>query len=297
MVEHVHYDFAGNHILAADFARSIVDATDKAVNFAPLPEAEVARRIGFPNDETISLLRKLQNMANNPPFTGQSNYADLQTFITESIEQTIELVGSPADTLMRREAVAAAGHADWKLHFEMAILSRYVRNRDAELSHYKAIFNQYPHNRETMIKIAEILSRAGNWQEVIPYLERSIYYAREDETKLSETYGWLGTAYFRTNQFEKGTAILEQLIEDYSDQIGLTLRAYGNLIKASVDRDLQGDTRRYVKDVQNYAEMLVKQGRDQEFPLLYKRMQQIMTLAGEKEQAIKWELKAKAVGR
>jgi tetratricopeptide (TPR) repeat protein len=292
LVEHVHYDFSGNHILAAEFSKAIMSAIGKERGYAPLSAQEVANTVGFPNDESISLYRKLKNMINKPPFTGQSNYADLEQFVSNKISSTITAVGKPEDTLARRQVVADAGRADWKLHFEMAALNQYTRNREAVLNHYQAIYNLYPHNRETMIRIAEIHSRAGNWQEAIPYLERSRYYTRGDVKKIAETMGWLGTAYYRIKEYDKGTELLEEMVRSYSDQIGLTLRAYGNLIKTSVDRDLKKDTQRYADDVQDYAQSLVKQGRDKEFPLLYKRMQQIMTLAGNKEEAIKWELKS-----
>ena len=53
LLEHVHYDFAGNHILAAEISRSIVSNLTAADDYRPLPGVEVARRIGFPNHETI----------------------------------------------------------------------------------------------------------------------------------------------------------------------------------------------------------------------------------------------------
>ena len=83
------------------------------------------------------------------------------------------------------------------------------------------------------MKIAEAMSKDGKWREVIPYLERSLYYTRGDEEKIAETIGWLGTAYLRTGEYEKATDLLLEVTEKYSDQIGLTLRAYGNLIKYS----------------------------------------------------------------
>ena len=77
------------------------------------------------------------------------------------------------------------------------------------------------------------MSKDNRWDEVIPYLERSLHYTRGDEQKIAETIGWLGTAHLRTGQYEEAKKLLLELPKEYPDQIGLTLRAYGNLIKYS----------------------------------------------------------------
>jgi tetratricopeptide (TPR) repeat protein len=133
------------------------------------------------------------------------------------------------------------------------------------------------------------MSREGKWREVIPYLEQSLYYTRGDETKIAETIAWLGTAYLRTGEYEKATDLLLEVTEKYPDQIALTLRAYGNLIKSSRERGQAKDLERYVEDAQGYARSLVRSGKDKEFPLLHQRMSQLMTMAGYAEEAKEWD--------
>ena len=106
--------------------------------------------------------------------------------------------------------------------------------------------------------------------------------------KIGETTGWLGTAYFRTGEYDKATKLLEGLTRKYPDQIGLTLRAYGNLVKYSRENRKTGDLERHIKDVQRYAESLIRDGKDQEYPLLYKRVSQIMTMGGYPAEAREW---------
>ena len=154
--------------------------------------------------------------------------------------------------------------------------------------HLDKIFELYPHNRESYMKIAEVMSKDGKWREVIPYLEQSLYYTRGDETKIAETSGWLGTAYFKTGEYEKGTDLSLEVPEKYSDQIDLTLKAYGNLIKYSRERGKVKDLDRYVKDVQRYARSLIRRGKDKEYPLLYQRMSQLMAMGGYKAEAKEW---------
>ena len=288
LLEHVHYDFAGNHILASEISRSIMRSLAAPDDYQPLPDVEVAKRIGFPNHDTIEEMKTVQAMIIQPPFPGQSNYAELERSIEERLESVITEVGSPMDVVQRRQDVSRTGLADWKVHFELAVLNQRLRNPPAMSYHFNQILELYPHNRQTYMTIAEVKSKEGKWREVIPYLEQSLYYTRGDEEKIAETIGWLGTAHLRTGDYDKATDLLLEVTEKYSDQIGLTLRAYGNLIKHSRERGKVKDVDRYVEDVQRYARSLIRDGKDKDYPLLYKRMSQLMAMGGHQAEAKEW---------
>ena len=288
LLEHVHYGFAGNHLLAGEIARSIVAKMNGPADYEPLPGVEIARRVGFPNHDTIAEIENLQGMIEHPPFPGQSNYADLAAFISTTLERVTRASGSSSDVIERRKDVVNSGLADWKIYFELAVLNQRLGNSTAMYYFLEKIIEAYPHNRESYMKIAEAMSKDGRWEEVIPYLEQSLYYTRGDEKKIAETINWLGTAHLRTGDYEKATELLLEVTEEYPDQIGLTLMAYGNLIKYSRDQSKTGDLERYGKDVQRYARSLVRSGKDKEFPLLYQRMSQIMALGGFDAEAREW---------
>ena len=289
LLEHVHYDFGGNHVLAAEIAGSIVSNLASDVGFEPLPAAEVARRVGFPNFDTIAEIENLQGMIEHPPFPGQSNYADLASFLNGKLERLTAAVGTSEAVIRRRQDVVRAGLVDWKVYFELAVLNQRLQNPKAMYYFLEQIIETYPHNRESYMKLAEALSRDGKWREVIPYLEQSLYYTRGDEQKIAATINWLGTAHLRIGEYDKATDLLLELTEEYSDQIDLTLRAYGNLIRYAREQGKRKDLDRYTRDVQRYARSLVRQEKDKEFPLLYQRMSQIMTMAGLDAQAREWE--------
>ena len=287
-LEHVHYDFVGNHIIAAELFRSIMSNLTGADTYQPLPSVEVAKRIGFPNYDTIEEVKNLQGMIQHPPFPGQSNYTELENFLDNKLRSVTKEVGSPMAVVQRRREVTDAGLADWKVHFELAILNERVRDTPAMYHHLNRILELYPHNRESYMKIAEAMSKDGKWREVIPYLEQSLHYTRGDETKIAETIGWLGIAYLRMGEHKRGEELLLEVTDKYSDQIGLTLRAYGNLIKSSRERGKVEDLERYVADAQRYARSLIRSGKAEEFPLLYQRMSQLMAMGGYDEEARKW---------
>lgn len=88
--------------------------------------------------------------------------------------------------------------------------------------------------------------------------------------------------------YEKATDLLLEVTEKYSDQISLTLRAYGNLIKDSRERGKVKDLDRYVEAVQGYARSLIRDGKDKDYPLLYKRMSQLLAMSGHTAEAREW---------
>ena len=288
LLEHVHYDFAGNNILAAEISRSIMSNLTSGDDYRPLPNGEVARRIGFPNYDTIEEIKNLQGMTEHPPFPGQSNYAEFRRFLDNKLERVTNSVGSQREVVQRRQDIVDSGLADWKVHFELAVINQRLRNPPKMYYHLNQILELYPHNRETYMKIAEAMSREGKWREVIPYLEQSLYYTRGDEEKIAETINWLGTAYLRTGNYEKATDLLLDVPGKYPDQIDLALKAYGNLIKYSRDNRKDKDLDRHVKGVQRYGKSLVRQGKDKEYPLLYKRMSQLMAMGGYTAEAQEW---------
>ncbi len=288
LLEHVHYGFAGNNVLAAEITRSIVSSVSPAGDYQPLPDDEVARRVGFPNYDSVEEIKNLQGMIEHPPFPGQSNYAELKRFLDEKVVSLRNEVGSQREVVQRRQTVVESGLADWKVHFELAVLYQRLRNPPAMYFHLNKILELYPHNRESYMKMAEAMSMEGRWREAIPYLEQSLYYTRGDKEKAAEGINWLGTAYLRTGDYERAKDLLLLMPKEYPDQIALTLRAYGNLIKYSRDNGRDKDVDQYVNDVQRYARSLIRQGKDKEFALLNQRMAQLMALAGYTAEAEEW---------
>lgn len=288
LVEHVHYDFSGNAVLARIFARAIARHLSPTTPPKLLKTEEVAARIGFPNHETIENLKNLQGMAKQPPFPGQSNYQDYLAFLATELSSVTGEVGEPKDVVRRRQQVLVNGEGDWKLHFEMTALARHLKNKQAQYYHLEQLFKLYPHNRESYINLATLLSQDGRWAEVIPLLERSLSYTRGREELVVEAVGWLGTAHLKTGNTAKATELLLSIPEDYPDQIGMSLRAYGNLIKHSVDsRDAQ-TTEQYLTSLENYANTLVASGASESYPRLNQRMAQLMNMAGDKAGAARW---------
>lgn len=288
LIEHVHYDFTGHALLAQLFARAVTHHLGGTAAPQLLNNKEAANRIGFPNHETIANIKKMREMADQPPFPGQSNYTDYLATLDRSLSRITADVGSPRDVFNKRQKVLAEGKADWKLHFEMAALARYLRDNDAQYNHLEHLFQLYPHNRESYMNLAKLLSQDDRWDEVIPTLNRSLHYTRDRKELVAETQGWLGTAHLKVGETEKAIELLESIPKDYPEQIGMSLRAYGNLIKHSVDSGDARATQRYLKAVSTYADRLVESGASDDYPMLGQRMAQLMVMGGNPEAAARW---------
>ena len=289
LVEHVHYTFAGTDILARVFARAIATHVKGEIPQTVLNRDQVAERVGYPNHETIENIQNLQGMAEQPPFPGQSNYQDYLAHMAVELSKTKGQVGEPKDVVRRRQKVLADGTADWKVHFEMAALAKYLKNKQAQYYHLSTLNKVYPHNRESQMNLATLLSQDGRWAEAIPVLERSLSYTRGREQQVVETLGWLGTAKLRVGENEEAVALLESIPRDYPGQIGLSLRAYGNLIKHAVDLGDRSTVDRYLEELQAYANRLEDTGQADRYPLLRRRMAQLLAMGGDKVAARRWQ--------
>ena len=295
-LEHVHYDFPATALLARQMAVAIyaLQSGQRLENgnakSAPqlLTEAEVAARIGFPNHETIDNIKNLQGMIKRPPFPGQSNYGELNAFLDAKLRAVTEDVGSPQAVLSRREEVVTAGVGDWRLHFELAALAEHLGNRRLQRHHLERLMALYPHNRESYINMAELLSVQGNWAEVIPYLTRSLHYTRGDPERIASTLAWLGTANLKLGQYDEGRDILLSVPDDHPEQVVLSLRAYGNLIKYHHERGETDAVDEYLAITEKYASQAIHSGLLAQHPQINRRVAQIMAMVGRQDDARRW---------
>ena len=227
-------------------------------------------------------------MIEQPPFPGQSNYVELETFLEGKLRRLAQVIGSPEDVIRKRRDVVASGHADWKIHFELAVLNERQGNSTAMYHHLNKILELYPHNRETYLKIAEAKSKEGKWTEAISMLQRSLDYTRGSAADIADTLTWLGVAHLRAGQFADATSLLLQVTEDYPGQPTSVLRAYGNLVRLAREQGRRKELERYIRDVQRYARSFQRKGSEEDVAMLNQRVAQILSLGGYAEEAKEW---------
>jgi len=288
LLEHVHYDFSGNAVLANAFGKAILDQLDLDVSSDPLDPEQLARLVGFPNYETLENLKMVSALADKPPFTGQSNYEALKQFLVSRTGELETELGTLKTVIQKRRTVLNSQATDWRFFFEVAVLAERQGNAKVARRFFEQAFERHPHNRETQMNLARLLSAEAEWAKAKSYLERSLHYTREDRSQIAETLGWLGSVHLQLGEAAEGQALLKQVIDQYQDQIHQVLLAYATLVRAAGKANDEEAVARYIEETLDYAQRLIKHGQDAGYPRLSMRVAQILRLGGELEAANAW---------
>jgi tetratricopeptide (TPR) repeat protein len=108
--EHVHFDWAGNHLLA----RAMAERADEALagpgreNFAWLDSQACADAVGYTAHERLPVLQRLATIVENPPFTDQLTYCEDEARLAHDLAGAGSAHGDAGETLRAREVVRAA---------------------------------------------------------------------------------------------------------------------------------------------------------------------------------------------
>lgn len=285
-LEHVHFNFSGNYLLANEFSGAIMNALGKTGAYNAQPEAEVARRTGYPNEATVDVMKKLVEMVQSPPFTGQSNRIEQESFIRNMYTQIKDQVGSVTEQINRYQEILQQDSGDWRLRLELAKLFERTKNRSGAYEQLGQVFADYPHDRVSHLMMARMLHKDRRFQEEIPHLKLALKYNRGDEKQIAMITGWLGTAYYKVGNQRAAVDHLLQVARNYPALVDITLYAYETLIRIAKRSGRIEDVNNYADEVQRYGEHIVTTGQDN--PGLYRNMAKILRLAGFESQAQGW---------
>ena len=160
--------------------------------------------------------------------------------------------------------------------------------RKSALHHFRQVIQEYPHHGSSHLKLAEIHQAFGRFKAAIPHLEQALNYTRDDHTLQAQTLGALASAHLKAGDPSQAKRRLLELIAAHSDQIELTLKAYGTLVKRAVEEGAARDVNQHLRDLEDYAQALVRSNQLEQYPLLPRRMAQILSLAGRHAEARQW---------
>lgn len=286
--EHVHYNFAGDYALAREFAGAILAKLGvKRDNL--LPESEVASRVGYPSNMTMKVLDRVLGMVQSPPFIGQSNQQALERLIQGKMEEVERELGTVPEQIARREAMLRGGGGDWRIHYEMAYLYEHVGNREAMYQQLYQLYEEYPFHHDSLVMTAKMLHQDKQYRREIPYLQQALLHARGDELIIAQLTGWLGLAYFNIGDDARATAALRSVPDQYPAQIHYALQAYATLIRHADKAGRAQEVADYAAEAQRYAEKALRQGLAQRYPPFYRKLVQIMRMAGDDAAVRKWQ--------
>jgi tetratricopeptide (TPR) repeat protein len=176
-LEHVHYNFHGNYLLAAGML-PILDSLIAVPVADPrtVSEAACRERLAFTPWEELSINREIFNRLTMPPFTGQEdNLRRAQAFKQEMHRLTALAADSGQGIIASYQRAASLEPRDWRINDLLGnYLLRTNRNAAAAEQAFRMVLDTLPHDQFACNNLAIALERQGRITEAIGYYREAI---------------------------------------------------------------------------------------------------------------------------
>jgi tetratricopeptide (TPR) repeat protein len=176
-LEHVHYNFHGNYLLAASML-PILDSllAVPVVDPRTISEAECRERLAFTSWEAFSIDREVYDRLTKPPFTGQEdNLRRAQAFKQEMHRLAALAADSGQSIIAGYQRAASLEPRDWRINDLLGnYLLRKNRNAVAAEQAFRMVLDTLPHDQFACNNLAIALERQGRTDEAIGYYRKAI---------------------------------------------------------------------------------------------------------------------------
>jgi tetratricopeptide (TPR) repeat protein len=261
--EHVHFNFAGNYLLARAFADQIIPGL---TNPAPLlTEAECARRLAFTDFDRYRVLDEVRLRLDQPPFSGQLGHEERDQRIREQLKRLDK--SSFINAISVYEQAIARAPDDYVLHENFAtLLQDFAQTREAE-AQWRKVIQLLPHSEQGWFGLANLLDSDGRAAEaVIAFRE-----ALRRRSNSIEARNGLGLALAGLGRFAEAISEYERALRlkpDFAEarvNLGQTLAQQGKFAEASTQYlEVLGRQSNNVPAHINLGKLLAVQGRHEE---------------------------------
>jgi tetratricopeptide (TPR) repeat protein len=165
--EHVHFNFAGNYLLARAVAEKVAQQVTSAKNGKWLSEKECAERLALTDFSRAKIAELLRKRTTRPPFTFQFDHEQRDA---ESIAEVRKLRAGLTSTAMQEargafERAIKAWPEDWTLHENFAGLLAALNDFDMAATHSREVVTRLDHHPEKWSQLGLYLQRAGKTRE------------------------------------------------------------------------------------------------------------------------------------
>jgi tetratricopeptide (TPR) repeat protein len=176
-LEHVHYNFNGNYLLAASMLKTLDSMfAVPVVDTNTLSEDVCRDHLAYNSWQELEIDRAIYKRLINPPFSDQEdNIHKVQAF-GEKMNRLSRLVTDSGQSILEsyHNAVALESQ-DWQIY---NLLGRYlIQNKlnavEAEQA-YRKVFDFLPHDQFVRFNLALALERQGRISEAIEYYRQAI---------------------------------------------------------------------------------------------------------------------------
>jgi tetratricopeptide (TPR) repeat protein len=177
LLEHVHFNFAGNYRVAALLSDAMADfLPHQRQGGSQLDVAECARLLAFTTWDELQLTEEMARRLAQPPFTHQLDHPTrLAAWEVKRTELQKQWDGPGDDVALQtyREVLAGTPQ-DWLLHENFATLLQALgQPKDAE-QHWRAVIDLMPHYAPAYYSLANLLDAQGRGAEALDYFHRAL---------------------------------------------------------------------------------------------------------------------------
>lgn len=231
LYEHVHFNFAGNYLLARAYATQILG---EATSTAKLLSAdECARRLAFTDFNRFRLLDEVRERLRLPPFNTQLNHAERETRLGHELAKLDR--ASFTNAVQMYEQAIARSPDDAVLHENFAtLLQDFGREPDAQ-QHWRRVIELLPHSEVGYFGLANLLDAEGRSEEAVALYREALRL----RPRSAETRNGLALSLASLGRFDEAFAEYERLLQlspgfvEARINLGLTLARQGKLQDAA----------------------------------------------------------------
>ncbi len=175
--EHVHLTFAGNYLLATQFADGLAKSLNLPMNGGSWASAEIVQReLGLTTFHRMETIREMQGRLRSAPFTAQLNAdARIKALETERALLQANLSAAAADeaTKQFRDLIAKRPN-DWILKKQFSVLLNSRNDVDGTIEQWEAITSLLPHYAEGWAAYGKLLNQAKRREDAERALRNTI---------------------------------------------------------------------------------------------------------------------------
>ena len=229
--EHVHFNFAGNYLVARAFVKQI---TPGLTNAAPLPtEAECARRLAFTDYDRYRVLDEVRLRLEQPPFSSQLGHDERDRRIREQLKRLDK--SSFTNAVSVYEQAIARAPDDWVLRENFAtLLQDFGQAREAE-AQWRKVIQLLPHSEQAWFGLGNLLDSDGRAAEAVAAFREAL----RRRPNSVETRNGLGLALASLDRFAEAINEYERALRlkpDFAEarvNLGQTLAQLGRHAEAT----------------------------------------------------------------
>jgi tetratricopeptide (TPR) repeat protein len=175
LLEHVHFNFHGNYLLAAAML-PLIDSLVAASVVAPVSEAKCRERLAYTPWEEFLIDREVYGRLTKPPFIGQEDNVRRAAIVKREIQRLSAFVADSGQSIFAGyQSAVSLEPKDW---WDYDQLGKYLleMHGDPALAEqaFRKVLDTMPHNQFACNNLAIALERQGRIEEAIRYYREAI---------------------------------------------------------------------------------------------------------------------------